>query len=150
VARGYYETGVRSGSLTAAGNYADLRAGASIPLRVVEIGVSMGVAGASPTLGLARETAVGTASTTTVPQAEDTADPASSALVGTAWSGAPTVAAVAMRRITLPASLGAGWVWAWPESNPLIIPVSLAVIVELLAISSAVATAVDVYFRHLE
>src|SRR5581483_11722657 len=150
MARGYYETGVRSASLTAAGNYADLRAGANVPLRVVEIGVSLGVAGASPTLTLSRETAVGTASTTATPQAEETADPASTALVGTAWSVAPSVAATPLRRITLPATLGAGWVWAWPESNPLIVPVSLAVIVTLAAISSAVATAIDVYFRHLE
>lgn len=150
MARGYYESSQRTASLTAAGNFVDLRAGASLALRVVEIGLSVGVAGASPSVGLSRETAVGVASTTTVPQAEDPADGASSALLGTAWSTAPTVSAVYFRRITLQATLGAGWVWAWPESNPLIIPASGALMISLISISVAMNTALDVYFRHAE
>jgi hypothetical protein len=150
MAVGYYNTGVRTVSLTAAAGFADLRAGASTRLRVTEIGVSLGVAGASPTLGLVRETALGTASTSVVAQAEDPTDGASSATVGTIWSTAPTYGAVYMRRVTLPATIGAGWVWSWSEQNPLIVPVSTGLAIFLIGLSATTATALDVYFKHLE
>jgi hypothetical protein len=150
MARGYYETGVLGPSLTVAAAVADLLSGASVPLRVTEIGLSVSLAGAAPTLALVRSTAVGTQTTPSTPQAQETADPASTAKVATVWSVAPTLAATSMRRVTLSANVGAGWVWAWSESNPLIVPVSASIVINMVAISAAVATQVNVYFKHLE
>lgn len=147
-----YSAAVRSPSLTAAGVLADIRTTATDRVFLRELGVSVGVAGAAPTVGIVRPSTIGTASTTAAGQPDDVADPAATAVMGSAWSGAPTLAAtpIHLRRVTLPASLGAGWVWTWPPGEELVVPISSSLIVYLIGLSAATATAVDVYARWVE
>jgi hypothetical protein len=70
----------------------------------------------------------------------------------TAWGTAPTLAGTPLylARATLPASLGAGWVWSWNPGEELVIPVSSSLLIDLVAISAAVATAIDFYVKYVE
>jgi hypothetical protein len=78
---------------------------------------------AAPVIRLNRPTAVGTSTATVAPQPEDPGTPAAATLLDTTWSAAPTLAAIDMRRVPLPNSVGAGIVWTWYDT-PLVIPVS--------------------------
>ena len=69
---------------------------------------------------LVRVTARGTQSTTVTPDADNCfaatkLAPASAAVVDTAWSVQPTVAAPYISRGNLPAAIGSGFIWVYPE-----------------------------------
>lgn len=75
-----------------------------------ELGFSTTTAVAS-SIGLGVPANTPVATTTITPQAHDAADAASTVLVGTAWSTAPTVPATFFRKFTLGAAVGAGVIW---------------------------------------
>lgn len=148
-----YAVADRSSSLTAAGRLAEIRTAATDKVYIRELGVSVGVAGAAATIGIIRPAAIGV--TPTAPktgQAEDPASPAGTAQSAVAWTTAPTLPAtpVYMRRVGLPASVGAGWVWTWNPGEELVIPVSSSVLIDLIALSAAAATAIDFYAKWVE
>ncbi|SRR6266702_1213482 len=101
---------------------------AGVPIRIREFGLfnTTGVA-TSFLLGKPANTPV--ASTTTAStlslHAAGSAESTAAALVGTAWSTAPTAptATNSGRAITLPANIGAGIIWTWYD-NPLELLVS--------------------------
>jgi hypothetical protein len=105
-----YAVSDRSASLTAAGRFAELRTAATDSVFIREIGVSVGVAGAAPTVGIIRPNAIGVTPTSPKtgvaegPWANGTAQSA------VAWTTAPTLPATAiyLRRVGLPATVGAG------------------------------------------
>ena len=98
----------------AAGFITQLRAGASRDLRVYEIGCFTASA-VSGTVGLIRPSAVGATFTSVGPgAAEDAAVGAGLAVVDTAITTVPTIGTVFMRRVVLPASIGAGIIWTFP------------------------------------
>jgi hypothetical protein len=147
-----YTVADRSASLTAAARLAEFRTTATDRAFVKEIGVSVGVAGASPTVGLIRPNAIGV--TPTAPktaQALDPGNPAGTLTSAVAWGTAPTLPAtpIYLRRVTLPAALGAGWVWSFAMGE-LIIPISSSLLLDLIALSAATATAIDWYIDYYE
>lgn len=149
-----YDIADRSASLTAAGRLGEFRTG-SFRAFVTEIGVSVGVAGASPSIGLIRPNAIGVTPTSPkTAQARDPASPAASVTTATGWSTAPTLPGtpIYLRRVTLPATLGAGWVWQFPIGQPgeLVIPASSSLLLDLIALSASTATAVDWYVSYVE
>jgi hypothetical protein len=147
-----YAVADRSASVTAAARLAEIRTTATDRLFVREIGVSVGVAGAAPTIGIIRPNAIGVTPTSPkTGQAEDPANPAGTGTSAVAWGTAPTLPGtpIYMRRVTLPAALGAGWVWSF-EPEGLVVPVSSSLLIDLVAISAAVATAIDFYVRWWE
>jgi hypothetical protein len=90
-------------------------------LRVLEIGLFCNAATASQA-SLLRNTNGSEASSTVTSagQPHNPADVAGTGVVGTAWSAAPTITAASrMRKGQLPATIGAGLVWTFPD--PLII-----------------------------
>lgn len=105
----------------------DIRTGAADRVRVLEIGL-WNVAATSVTLSLERQTTLGTTSTTVVPQAGDPAESAATSLIGTAWSVAPASTAVPMRRVVLPANVGAGVIFPFGFGD-LVIPVSSSLLI---------------------
>lgn len=117
-----YHVAFTTPAAAAGAAFADLRAGASDRVRVLEIGLFHTAATAS-TPSLERSTTLGTTSTTVVPQPGDPAEPACNAVVGTAWSAAPASTAVPMRRVGLPANIGAGIIWTFGYGD-LLIPVN--------------------------
>lgn len=118
----------------------ELRTAATDRIYIKEMGFFVaGVAGAY-NFGIGRPTAIGvtpTANTAIVPLPLDSGAPATTAVMAIAWGTAPTapVNAVYMRRINLPATLGAGVIWTFQD--PLIVPVSSSLAVFLLSAPTA-------------
>lgn len=101
-------------AITGAANVFDM-GGATGRIEVVEIGIFANTA-VTADLALFRTTAVGTRTTPTSFLPEDPAHTlASGASMATAWSVAPTVAATALRRVQIPANVGSGVIWTWPD-----------------------------------
>lgn len=94
---------------------ATLAAGAGARLRLLELGVFCNAATASA-VALYRPTNTPVVTTSTAGQPYDVADLAATGLLGTAWSTAPTVtAANSLRRVQLPAAIGAGVIWQFDD-----------------------------------
>lgn len=123
-----YETGFSTGATVTAAAICDLRTSASVVATVVEVGFFLDAATTS-FIGIYRPSTVGTASTTVTGVPLDTRQPNPTALVGTAWSVAPAVSSnVPLRKIKLPANIGAGVVLAW-EPGELMVPVSSSLLI---------------------
>lgn len=149
----YYAVSDRSASPTAAARYAEIRTGSGQRMYIREIGISVAVAGAAPTVGLIRVNALGVTPTSPkAGQAEDPAQPATSVTSAVAWATPPTLPGtpIYLRRVGLPATIGAGWVWTWNPGEELVVAVSSAIIIDLIALSSAAATAIDWYVKWTE
>lgn len=108
-------------TLTAASvPFATLVAGASSRMKISEIGVFLATAVASD-IALARSATATTTPTKILGQAIDAADPAAIGSLAVAWATIGTANAISLRRIALPASIGSGVIWTWPDSNRLIL-----------------------------
>lgn len=105
----------------------DIRTGATERIRVLEIGL-FSTAATTVTPSAERSTTLGTTSTTVVPQPLDTGDATATSVIGTAWSVAPASTAVPLRRIALPANIGAGFIWTFGGSG-LVIPTSSSLVI---------------------
>jgi hypothetical protein len=78
-------------------------------------------------LQLIRTTARGTQTTTVTPtaaaNAQDIADLGPTAVVDTAWSVQPTLAAIPMRMTDVAGTVGSGLIWNWQSDGELIVPI---------------------------
>ena len=104
--------------------------------RVIELGFFLAAATAT-TIGLGRPQAVGITPTSPVDfLAEDPNDVLATGVVqsAVAWGTGPTIPAAFLRRIALPATIGTGVIWTFPEG--LVIPVSSSLILWNLASNS--------------
>ncbi len=115
-----YEVGVQSVAAASAAAYCTIRGATGQRVRIREIGISLNAATAS-SIGLGRPANTPVATTSVLLQNKDPADAASITNFDTAWSTAPTVPAQFLRRIVLPATAGAGWIWTFPDDEPLIL-----------------------------
>lgn len=107
-----------------------LRAGAASRVRIFEIGLTVATAPTTgPSWRLNRGTALGTSSATVTPEEQDPGGGAPVALLDTAWSVNPTLAATDLRRYATASSIGSGIVWTWPDHRPLIVPVSTGIVI---------------------
>jgi hypothetical protein len=111
-----YEIGFVTPAAAAGAAYCAFRA----PTRrskLVEIGFALNAATASQVSLLRNTNASYAASTSTsVGQQDDTSDNAGTSLVDTAWTAAPTVTAASrLRRVGLPATIGAAWCWVFAD-----------------------------------
>lgn len=78
-----------------------------------ELGVTLQAA-TSTRLGLTRATTVSVTPASTVAGVnQEPGAPAGATLLVAGWATAPVVSASYMRRITLPAAIGAGFIWTW-------------------------------------
>ena len=121
-----YHVGFVTAAAAAAAALFDIRTNTTARAKILEIGMFC-TAATAVTLSLERQTTLGTASTTVVPQAGEPGDPAATALLGTAWSVAPASTAVPLRRMAIPANIGAGVIWTFGIGD-LIIPISSSII----------------------
>jgi hypothetical protein len=111
-----YRIGFQSVAAAASAAYAAFRAPTRTS-RVLELGLACNAATAS-NISLLRNTAGGYAASTStsVGQADLPIAAAGTSLVDTAWTTAPTVTAASrLMRYTLPATIGAGMVWTFPD-----------------------------------
>jgi hypothetical protein len=112
----------------------DLRASAANSPRVMEIGLNLG-AGTASTYGVGRSGNTPTQTSPVLVQAENPSDPAGLSGSAVAWSVAPTIPTQFLRRISLPATAGAGVIWTFPRG--LVIAAAATLLVWNLASNSA-------------
>lgn len=96
--------------------------------RLIELGFFLAAATAS-VIGFGRPAAIGTTPTSPVNfLPEDPNDIVASGVIQSAlaWAGAPTIPTSFMRRISLPATIGTGVIWTFPEG--IVIPVEASLI----------------------
>ncbi len=103
-----------------------LRTTAGKDLRLWEAGIweESGTVGSS-SVGLGRPAAISNTSTALVPQAEDSSAGAAVIIGAVAASTKPTAPANYIRRLTLPAVLGSGIIWTFPQG--LVVPTAAEV-----------------------
>jgi hypothetical protein len=143
---GTYTSTARTTIGTIAAASYEIRAPSTNRIYVKEIGLFLAAATAA-TLGVGRPAAIGvtpTANAGIQPAAHDPADAASTAVAAIAWGTAPTVPAnsLFLRRIGLPATIGAGVIWTFPDGEELVIPVSGSLVVWNIT----AAPVIDCYF----
>ena len=115
-----------------------LRSTTGRDMRVSEVGVyeESGTAAAT-SVGLGRPAAVSVTPTTVVPQAEDSSSGAALCTGSVAATTKPTSPALFLRRFGIPAALGSGIIWTFPQG--IVIPTGPA---ELVVWNIGAATSV--------
>ncbi|HUR08569.1 MAG TPA: hypothetical protein VM347_38935 [Nonomuraea sp.] len=106
-------------------NILSIRSAAQQRARILEIHLYAEAATAWVSPALFLTTVVDTAGTAVAGQKEDPGAGAPSCTVQTIPTGG-TLAAVAIRRGTIPAVIGSGLIWAWPDADPLKVPLGLS------------------------
>jgi hypothetical protein len=137
-----YTIGARTPAAAAGAAYATIHNTSTDVLYVREIGIFLSAATAT-SVGLIRPSNTPVATTSQLGQAHDTARPAGTGNIDTAWSTAPTIGTLYLRRITLPATVGAGVIWAFPPDMPLILNASQWLV--LWNFGGSAGAACDVY-----
>ena len=129
-----YELGINTTVTTTAAAAAELRSASGNIIKMAEMGITLGAATAS-TYGLGRPAAVGVTPTSPITVlADNPSESAGTATTAVAWGTGPTVPAQFLRRITLPATIGAGIIWTWPPSRFIIGPGNAAAAVASIVI----------------
>lgn len=112
--------GLTTTATASAANLLDIAAGANNAIRLMELHIFLNTAVATK-VGLFRTTALGTRTTPTSFIGEDPNDETTPITTSAlAWSVAATLAATALRRLSLPATIGAGIIWTWGPRGLLI------------------------------
>lgn len=141
-----YEAGIQRVTGAAAGNIATLVAPSTSRPDIREIGI-FNTSGVACTIGYGRPAAPWSApAMTPLGQAADAADPNATCALVTSGTTAPTAPAVFMRRITLPAVVGSGIIWAF-EPQSLNVPQSGNLVIWQ---TSALAVTYDLYVKWEE
>jgi hypothetical protein len=138
-----YNYSFRTGTPAAGANAFDIAAGAVHGAEIAELWLSNSAATAA-VVGLIRTTAIGTRTSPTAMTNQTTENaPASSGTpeltVASAWSVAATLATLYLRRASIPAVIGGGFVWTFPEG--LLVPISGSVM--LVNLGAAAWPAMD-------
>lgn len=132
-----YELSVRTSSGTIAEPGWEIIAGATPGrIRLLEIGFFLAAATASQ-IGLGRPAAIGDTPTSPVDfLPEDPNDVLASGVIqsAVAWGTKPTVPTAFLRRISLPATIGAGVIWTFPQG--MVIPASGSIVLWNIGASS--------------
>lgn len=134
-----YEVGVSKAGVNTANTVMWQLRAPSRRTRIYEIGIFVETAPTTaPQFVLARATAGGTSTTSTLGQARDTTDAASTSTLDSAWSSAPTFSTTGpfLRRMALPVTAGSGIIWTWPD-QPLVITTTATT---YLVVANAAAT----------
>jgi hypothetical protein len=117
---------------TAAGSATwEIRTAATIRSQILEIGFSQ-VTAVAATMGIGRPQAIGVTPTSPVTfLQEDPGEPAGNTVACVAWATPPTVPLQFFRRVTCPATIGAGVIWTFPRG--LFIQVSFSLVLWVIA-----------------
>jgi hypothetical protein len=130
-------------SATAIGTCWELRSTATDRLFIREIGITLATAVAS-TFGLGRPAAIGVTPTSPVTVlAMDPGNPAGTGTNALAWGTAPTAPVAFLRRIGLPATIGAGVIWSFGGQG-LVVPVSSSIVVYNITLNGTADIYVDI------
>jgi hypothetical protein len=118
--------------VTAAGGATwEIRTTATVRSQLLEIGFSQ-VTAVAATMGLGRPQAIGVTPTTPVTfLQEDPGEPNGNTTACVAWGTGPTVPTQFFRRVTCPATIGAGVIWTFPRG--LFVAISSSIVLWVIA-----------------
>jgi hypothetical protein len=126
-----YSLSQRTVATSAASANWEIRTTATCRAQLLEVGLAQ-VTAVAATLGLGRPQAIGVTPTSPVNfLQEDPGEPNANTTACVAWGTPPTVPLQFFRRITCPATIGAGVIWTFPRG--LFIAVSASMIVWIIA-----------------
>lgn len=113
-----FSIALRTSGATSNSAAAEIIAGANNAFRVLELGITINAATAS-VFGYGTPAAAGgTPATTSTVQAEDSGNTtAGNTKVALTWTTSPTNPTNFLRRVSLPATIGAGIVWTFPRGR---------------------------------
>lgn len=118
----------RTSDVTSAHACLELIAHATTKARIRRIQGTL-VTAAATVIGLGRPAAIGLTPTTPLTALPDDAGLPTGATTGaTAWGTGPTIPTQFLRRVALPATIGANWLWEWDKNDELIIVPSFSVV----------------------
>ncbi len=137
-----YEVAVRTPAALTVAPFATLHTVATDRAMIREIGIFSSTATAA-SVGLIRASNTPVATTSALGQAADPGNPAGTVDLDTAWSTAPTVGTIFLRRISLPANTGAGVIWTWQPGADLVLAISSWLV--FWNFGGATGPALDVY-----
>lgn len=142
---------VRAGANAANTIMWQFKASATSRARIFEIGLSLatlnaGTGSTGPSWRLQRATALGTSTATVAAEEQDPGGGAATALLDTAWSTLPTLAATSMRLYATPNTMGSGIVWTWPDHRPFIVPISNGICIVNALATGATPGTMNCYF----
>lgn len=129
----------------------EVRSASTNKPKVMEVGLSQNVAGATAVFGLGRPAAIGITPTTPVTFVDESdggtavTDNAPTGLTtcAVAWGTGPTVPVTFLRRVALPAAIGAGVIWTFPRGLGLAFSAGLVVWIIATAVATNVWAVVD-------
>lgn len=134
-----FSIGRRTTNTTSGQAAMDVACSTGLRPRIMEWTITL-AAGTTSTYGLNRPTALGTRTTPIALQVEDSADPAPTGITlldsALAHSVQPTLATQYLRRVSLPATIGAGRTWVFPRG--LVLATSLSLVLQNLATNGVV------------
>lgn len=141
----YDVTHTKAGINTANSPMWQVRAAASQRVWLYELGMFVATAPTTPPqFRVVRAATVGTSSATIVPQPEDPGSAAAVTLLDTTWTTAPTLAAVDLRSVPVPGSIGAGIVFTWYDT-PLVIPAGAGLVIVNVNAAGATLGSLSMY-----
>lgn len=113
-----FSISVRTSGNTSSSAAAEIIAGANVAYRLMELGVTINAATAS-VFGYGKPAAAGvTPGTTSTVQGEDSGNTTTgNTTVALTWGTGPTIPANFLRRVSLPATIGAGIIWTFPRGR---------------------------------
>lgn len=137
-----YSLGINTTAAASAAAYAELRSSTQ-RMYLREIGFFCNAA-TSSSVGLGRPAAIGVTPTSPITGLQvDSADAAPGGTTAIAWGTAPTVPANFLRRVVLPATIGAGLIWTFNRGE-LVIPASNSLV--LWNFGASTASVLAAYF----
>jgi len=130
-----YSASQRTASGTAATAAWEVRSTSTNKPKIMEMGLTQNAATAS-VFGVGRPAAIGLTPTTPVTflDEQDGNGPTGLTTCAVAWGTGPTVPTNFFRRLSLPATIGAGFIWTFPRGLGL--PVSGSIVIWNIATSS--------------
>ena len=113
-----FSIAIRTTSLTSTSAAAEIIAGANNAYRLMELGLTIST-GTASVVGYGTPAAKGvTPGTESTVQAEDSGNTtAGNTVVAATWATAPTAPTNYLRRVSLPATIGAGIIWTFPRGR---------------------------------
>ena len=147
-----YELGINTTVTTTGAAAAELRAASGTPVRLRELGLTLAAATAS-TYGVGRPAAVGVTPTSPITVlASNPSDPTGTATTAVAWGTGPTAPSQQLRRITLPATIGAGVIFTWELNRFLIGPGNASAAVASIVVWNLATNAnnLNIYFALVD
>lgn len=142
-----YEAGAQKVTSAAAGQILSVITGTR-RASILELGI-FSVTAVAGEIGLGRGTGTGASATSVAVQTMDSADEAGTSSL-TSYASGVTAPSVYMRRIQLPATIGAGVIWTWAPGEFLVPASTTTTGAPTLWQISTAAVTFDVYVKVLE